>query len=160
MCLISRYDPFAEGSQTPDIRSERRTTSAVMSEIQVRNEKMEMEQKIREKAKAGELKAVPGQNGSSTAPSATEKKKRRWDQTGATEASGGNENSGDVKWHEAITPRNLPASTKDMETPMNRIWDATPGHAESSALTPPDIGMKYFSVYIFLVFSDFSSRVL
>lgn len=34
-----RYDPFAEGSQTPDLHSVRRTTIAVMRETQVMNEK-------------------------------------------------------------------------------------------------------------------------
>lgn len=110
-----------------------------MSEIQVMNEKRELEYKLREKAKAGELKAVSGggagQNGSSGTAASAGQKKRRWDQAGATTTASEN---GD-KWHEAATPKQLPVSAKDMETPMNRIWDATPGHAESGATTPPDI---------------------
>jgi hypothetical protein len=35
-----RYDPFAEGSETPDIHSVRRTHTAVMRETQVLNEKV------------------------------------------------------------------------------------------------------------------------
>lgn len=151
LMFTKRYDPFAEGSQTPDIRSVRRTTSVVMSEVQVINEKRELEMKMREKAKAGELKPVSGSagsNGSSTTTT-TAAKKRRWDQTGGgggvTTTGASNENAplggdGDSKsWHEAATPRQLPVSAKDMETPMNRVWDPTPGHAESGALTPPDI---------------------
>lgn len=121
-----RYDPFAEGSQTPDIRSERRTTMAVMNEVNIMNEKMEVERMIKEKVKAGELPQADAQ-----------KKKRRWDQqVTATTVS--------EQWHEAVTPRNLDAhgngaSFKDMETPMNNVWDPTPGHAESGAVTPPDL---------------------
>src|SRR5262249_53452350 len=89
---------------------------------------------MREKAKAGELKVV-----SST-------KKRRWDQASAggdaTNGDSSGVKSGDQvsKWHEAATPR-AGMSAQDMETPMNRnVWDATPGHADSGATTPPDIG--------------------
>lgn len=122
-----RYDPFAEGSQTPDLRSERRTTFAVMNEVQVVNEKKELERVLREKAKAGELKAVAGSTTADAAASA--KKKRRWDQA-VTEI---------VDTADAITPRVLP-SGKDAETPAHaRIWDPTPGHAESGAVTPPDL---------------------
>jgi len=35
-----RYDPFAEGSQTPDVHSVRRTHHAVMRETQVLNDKV------------------------------------------------------------------------------------------------------------------------
>lgn len=35
-----RYDPFAEGSQTPDLQSVRRTHHAVMRETQVLNDKV------------------------------------------------------------------------------------------------------------------------
>lgn len=125
-----RYDPFAEGSKTPDIHSVRRTTIAVMRETQVLNEKKELEYKIKEKAKAGELKVV-----SQTPTDTSGKKKRRWDQTNTSAES---TSASSTTWHEAETPRNLP-SAKEMETPMNRIWDATPGHAESGAVTPPDI---------------------
>lgn len=116
-----------------------------MGEIQVMNEKRELEYKLREKAKAGELKPVSGsggQNGSSAAAAASQQKKRRWDQaaSGGSTTTSSNENAASAdKWHEAATPRQLPVSAKDMETPMNRVWDPTPGHAESGALTPPDI---------------------
>ena len=111
-----------------------------MRETQVMNEKRELEQKLKEKAKAGELKAV---NGSSQ--SAENKKKRRWDQTS------GNENNetpnkkldDESKWHEATTPRNLSSMGKEMETPMHRaIWEPTPGHAEPGATTPPDLAVS------------------
>lgn len=126
-----RYDPFAEGSQTPEIHSVRRTTMAVMRETQVLNEKKELEIKLREKAKAGELKVVNAEDGSA-------KKKRRWDQTAnTTTTSTTNENEKSTGWHEATTPKTL--TTKDAETPMNRLWDPTPGHAEPGATTPPDI---------------------
>jgi hypothetical protein len=138
-----RYDPFAEGSQTPDLHSVRRTTAAVMRETQVLNEKKELEMKLREKAKAGELKVVHTEDSSA-------KKKRRWDQTSAPAESNGSEH------HDAVTPRHLPTSAKDMETPMNRIWDATPGQAESGATTPPDLsgnfsGMRNFTFREFLI---------
>jgi splicing factor 3B subunit 1 len=119
-----RYDPFAEGSQTPDIRSERRTHMAVMNEVNVVNEKIELERILREKAKAGELKAVAGADTASGG-----KKKRRWDQT-VNEI---------VDTSDAITPRVL-STGKDAETPAHaKIWDPTPGHAESGAVTPPDL---------------------
>jgi splicing factor 3B subunit 1 len=121
----ARYDPFAEGSQTPDIRSERRTHFAVMNEVNVVNEKIELERILREKAKAGELKAV----NNSGADGSGGKKKRRWDQT-VNEI---------VDTSDAITPRVL-ATGKDAETPAHaKIWDPTPGHADSGALTPPDL---------------------
>lgn len=131
-----RYDPFAEGSQTPDIHSVRRTHHAVMRETQVLNDKKELEYKLKEKARAGELKAVS--NGTSNG--APEKKKRRWDQTQAPVVTNENENKTET-WHEATTPHALHGlSAKDMETPMhNRIWDPTPGHAEPGATTPPDL---------------------
>ena len=128
-----RYDPFAEGSQTPDIRSERRTHAAVMRETQVLNEKKELEIKMREKAKAGELKVVVQDDDFSTTVA---KKRRRWDQPGDQSSNGA------PAQHDAVTPRNLP-SAKDMETPMNRIWDATPGQAESGATTPPDLSGNF-----------------
>lgn len=107
-----------------------------MRETQVLNDKKELEYKLREKAKAGELKAV------ATVPSAAgEKKKRRWDQTQTPLAT--NENS-EQTWHEATTPHALNTmSAKDMETPMhNRVWDPTPGHAEPGATTPPDLTLS------------------
>ena len=109
-----RYDPFAEGSQTPDIHSVRRTTISVMRETQVMKEKQELEYKLKEKAKAGELKPVEVSE---------TKKKRRWDQTSNAE--------------NVETPQIL--STKDMETPMHQIWEPTPARAESGAVTPPDL---------------------
>ena len=116
-----RYDPFAEGSQTPDIHSVRRTTAAVIRETQVLNEKKELEMKLREKAKAGELKVVEQEDDS--AP----KKKRRWDQATPTIESQQQQQQQQI-------------SFKDMETPMNRqIWDATPAAGESGAKTPPDL---------------------
>ena len=127
-----RYDPFAEGSQTPDLRSERRTHMAVMNEVQVINEKMELERVLKEKAKAGDLKVVHSSaSGDAAAAAAAAKKKRRWDQT-VNEI---------VDTSDAITPRVLSGlSAKDAETPAHtRIWDPTPGHAESGALTPPDL---------------------
>lgn len=141
-----RYDPFAEGSQTPDIHSVRRTHNAVMRETQVMNEKKELEMKIKEKAKAGELKVVQPTNGSSAAAEAAARKKRRWDQI---QDGGANENQSTVaakkptdqnddtgsKWNEG---RNQ-VSAKDMETPLHRVWDPTPGHAEPGATTPPDL---------------------
>ena len=130
-----RYDPFAEGSQTPDLHSVRRTTQAVMRETQVLNEKKELENKLREKAKAGELKAVVDEEQQPT------KKKRRWDQQQSENNNNGSSGGGGGG-HEAITPRNLP-SAKDMETPMNRIWDATPGYADSGATTPPDLSSGF-----------------
>lgn len=108
-----RYDPFAEGSKTPDIHSVRRTTISVMRETQVMREKQELEHKMREKAKAGELKAVEQ-------PAA--KKKRRWDQPT-------NENSNGQAF-------------KDSETPMHQIWEATPMRAEPGAVTPPDLSAE------------------
>ena len=135
-----RYDPFAEGSQTPDIRSERRTHAAVMRETQVLNEKRELELKIKEKAKAGELKVV------SSSSTTAEKKKRRWDQVNGSENNetpSKKSSEDEAKWHEAETPRNLPTSLKDMETPMHRaVWEATPGHADSGAITPPDLSVS------------------
>ncbi len=119
-----RYDPFAEGSQTPDIHSVRRTTAAVMRETQVLNEKKELEYKLKEKAKAGELKALNISDNQTNSDQS--KKKRRWDQT-----------TTETNLHEAPTPHNL--LTKDMETPMHHVWDPTPGHAESGAITPPDL---------------------
>lgn len=133
-----RYDPFAEGSQTPDVHSVRRTHHAVMRETQVLNEKKELEYKLREKAKAGELKVVAGGG-------ATERKKRRWDQSQAPLATpdenGKKVISDEQTWHEATTPHALHAlSAKEMETPMHtKVWDATPGHADSGAHTPPDL---------------------
>lgn len=122
-----RYDPFAEGSQTPDIHSVRRTTAAVMRETHVLNEKKELEYKLKEMAKAGELKAVRQPAKTDQSDQQT-KKKRRWDQT--TQAEAGAE--------QTATAETSQLSAKDMETPMHQIWDATPGHAESGALTPPD----------------------
>ena len=73
------------------------------------------------------------------------KKKRRWDQT--QDIGGANENQSTVaakkpmenddagKWNEG---RNQ-VSAKDMETPLHRVWDPTPGHAEPGATTPPDL---------------------
>ncbi|CAF0869746.1 unnamed protein product [Brachionus calyciflorus] len=110
-----RYDPFAEGSQTPDIHSVRRTTIAVVRENQVMREKQELEYKLKEKAKAGDLKPVQTEEPT--------KKKRRWDQTANAE--------------NIETPKVL--TTKDMETPMHQIWEPTPARAESGAITPPDI---------------------
>ena len=81
-----RYDPFAEGSQTPDIRSERRTHMAVMNEVNIMNEKVEIERQIKEKVKAGDLPKP-------------DKKKRRWDQQVGV---GTNQTE---QWHEAVTPR-------------------------------------------------------
>lgn len=117
-----RYDPFAEGSQTPDLHSVRRTTAAVMRETQVLNEKKDLEMKMREKAKAGELKVVQADN-------EPVKKKRRWDQ-----AASGVETNG-----------SQPVSAKDMETPVARaIWDATPGpQVDSGATTPPDLSSGF-----------------
>jgi splicing factor 3B subunit 1 len=115
-----RYDPFDEGSQTPDIHSVRRTTISVMRETQVLNEKKELEMKLREKAKAGELKIINQE---------PVKKKRRWDMATPTNLE---------LQHEAQTPVTLTA--KDMETPVNRqVWEPTPGHAEPGAVTPPDM---------------------
>jgi hypothetical protein len=133
-----RYDPFAEGSQTPDLHSVRRTTAAVMRETQVLNDKKELEMKLREKAKAGELKVVHTEDSSA-------KKKRRWDMAtpAGADAAASNGGSNGSAHHDAITPRHLPTSAKDMETPMNRIWDATPGQAESGATTPPDLSGNF-----------------
>jgi splicing factor 3B subunit 1 len=149
-----RYDPFAEGSVTPDLHSIRRTHYDVMKETQILNEKKELEIKLREKAKAGELKPVSQNGSSSAAEQQAAKKKRRWDQT-QPEASENRDQSSakktadgmENKWHEAITPRTLPAdlSTKDMETPMHRIWEPTPGHAEPGASTPPDLNAANLS---------------
>jgi splicing factor 3B subunit 1 len=125
-----RYDPFAEGSQTPDIHSVRRTHHAVMRETQVLNEKKELEYKLKEKAKAGELKVV------NQTTAASEKKKRRWDQAQTNENVEKRGDDSEAKWHEAATPKVVTA--KDMETPMHRVWDPTPGHAEPGATTPPD----------------------
>ncbi len=118
-----RYDPFADGSQTPDIHSVRRTTAAVMRETQILNEKKELEYKLKEKAKAGELKVVDSSSNHSIEQS---KKKRRWDQT----------TNEIVSQNEVPTPHIL--APKDMETPMHNIWEPTPGHGESGAVTPPE----------------------
>jgi splicing factor 3B subunit 1 len=118
-----RYDPFADGSQTPELHSVRRTTAAVIRETQILNEKKELEMKLREKAKAGELKVIDSSDDS--AP----KKKRRWDQ--AAPGAVANDQNDQISAHLAA---------KDMETPMNRqIWDATPAAGESGAQTPPDL---------------------
>lgn len=114
-----RYDPFAEGSKTPDIHSVRRTTISVMRETQVMKEKQELENKMREKAKAGELKAIEQHLEQPAA-----KKKRRWDQpTNENVQLGGQ----------------VLSNIKDMETPMHQIWEATPVRSEPGAVTPPDL---------------------
>ena len=132
-----RYDPFAEGSETPDLHSVRRTTAAVLRETHIRNERQELEYKLREKAKAGELRVVDASvTISATTSSSTTTKKRRWDQaatTAATEAAAAPSNG-------STTQAGAQAvSFKDMETPAHvpAIWEATPGHADSGALTPP-----------------------
>jgi hypothetical protein len=103
-----------------------------MRETQILNEKKELELKMKEKAKAGELKVV---NASAGSAAQQEKKKRRWDQAQTNENIEKRDDS-DQKWHEATTPKVITA--KDIETPMHRVWDPTPGHAESGATTPPD----------------------
>ena len=105
-----------------------------MRETQVLNEKKELEIKMKEKAKAGELKVV---NGSSQAQS--DKKKRRWDQA-QTNENIDKQSDSESKWHEATTPKVVTA--KDMETPLHRVWDPTPGHAEPGATTPPDYSVS------------------
>ncbi len=66
-----------------------------------------------------------------------EKKKRRWDQSQVVADENGAQDKKEA-WHEAETPHVL--SAKDAETPRQaRLWDATPGHADSGARTPPDL---------------------
>lgn len=104
-----------------------------------------MREQMREKAKSGDLKVIPG---SEPKQKIGEKKKRRWDQ----EAGGGDDTPAkkkattwdqaevatpsQAKWDE--TPGKGKGSTTPGATPgvSTRMWDATPGHATPGAATP------------------------
>nr|CAG4648472.1 EOG090X00GC [Polyphemus pediculus] len=148
-----RVDPFAEGGKTPLAGA--RTFEQIVREQQLRAEDQEVRRKIAEKAKDGTLKAVTTSslNGDSK-ESGSRKRSARWDQTGddgptaaaATPVSIPTPKKKMPTW-EAETPavarwEETPArsGTKGSETPgagamtpgSNRLWDATPGHADDS----------------------------
>ncbi|OQV19167.1 Splicing factor 3B subunit 1 [Hypsibius exemplaris] len=116
-----RADPFADGGKTPDVSS--RTYSHIIKEHGLAKDTADVQQQLRDKAKAGELHVV-GTNGS-----AVPRKRARWDVATPDAVSG-----------------SLPAAAMDATpeqpqkwaaTPQQpQKWDATPAHIPVGSATP------------------------
>ncbi|XP_069110836.1 splicing factor 3B subunit 1-like isoform X1 [Argopecten irradians] len=142
-----RYDPFANGGETPDVNAY--TYAKVRASQLLDNEKKRLQQQMVEKAKSGDLRVQNGSSGDAAAKvqqaAPQEKKKRRWDQASDDTPAKKSKSTWDKE--EATTPSNsrwdeTPGRAKGAETPgatpgqSTRMWDATPGHATPGAATP------------------------